>query len=119
MQGLSTKPKNPPPPSPPPPPPPPRKIVNKPREDDFWQADHTIAVAEGGGACGLENLRTLCTPCHRKETAALRGRLKETARAVAAAGSKDIRSCFSQQQAAGFSQQQAVGLSQQPQSSPP
>jgi hypothetical protein len=47
------------------------------------QADHTVAVSEGGGACGLENLRTLCTPCHKKETAALRERLKKTSRAAA------------------------------------
>lgn len=39
-----------------------------------WQADHIVPVIEGGGACGLENLRTLCTPCHRLETAALAAR---------------------------------------------
>lgn len=42
---------------------------------DLWDADHIIPVAEGGGACGLENLRTLCIWCHKKETAALRKRL--------------------------------------------
>jgi 5-methylcytosine-specific restriction protein A len=36
-----------------------------------WQADHTVPVAEGGGLCGLEGYRTLCTPCHKRETAAL------------------------------------------------
>lgn len=36
-----------------------------------WQMDHIKPVVEGGGGCGLENLRTLCTPCHRQETAAL------------------------------------------------
>ena len=30
----------------------------------LWQADHIIPVAEGGGLCGLENMRTLCTFCH-------------------------------------------------------
>jgi 5-methylcytosine-specific restriction enzyme A len=40
-----------------------------------WQADHIIPVAEGGGECGLENLRTLCRPCHGKESGALRKRL--------------------------------------------
>jgi hypothetical protein len=51
-------------------------ILNNPKEGDFWQADHIHAVAEGGGACGLDNLRTLCTPCHLLETEKLRGRLK-------------------------------------------
>jgi 5-methylcytosine-specific restriction endonuclease McrA len=37
----------------------------------YWQADHTTPVAEGGGLCGLEGYRTLCTPCHKRETAAL------------------------------------------------
>lgn len=40
-----------------------------------WQADHIVPVVEGGGECGLENIRTLCTPCHKEETAALRKRL--------------------------------------------
>ena len=31
----------------------------------FWQADHRQSVVEGGGLCGLDNYRTLCTPCHR------------------------------------------------------
>lgn len=38
---------------------------------DLWQADHIIPVVEGGGSCGLDNLRTLCTACHKSETAAL------------------------------------------------
>jgi 5-methylcytosine-specific restriction endonuclease McrA len=41
----------------------------------LWEADHIIPVAEGGGSCGLENLRTLCWRCHRRVTAALRKRL--------------------------------------------
>jgi hypothetical protein len=51
-------------------------LLNNPKEGDFWQADHIHAVSEGGGACGLDNLRTLCTPCHLVETEKLRGRLK-------------------------------------------
>jgi 5-methylcytosine-specific restriction endonuclease McrA len=42
---------------------------------DLWQADHIVPVVEGGGECTLDNLRTLCTPCHGEETAALRKRL--------------------------------------------
>lgn len=42
-----------------------------------WQADHIRPVAEGGGSCGLENLRTLCTACHNRETAKLAARRAE------------------------------------------
>ncbi|KAJ9067851.1 hypothetical protein DSO57_1034896 [Entomophthora muscae] len=34
----------------------------------FWEAAHIIDVQDGGGASGLENLRTLCVPCHQKES---------------------------------------------------
>lgn len=36
-----------------------------------WQADHILPVVEGGGLCGLENYRTLCTRCHKDQTARL------------------------------------------------
>jgi HNH endonuclease len=36
--------------------------------DTFWDADHIVAVKDGGGECGLENLRTLCIFCHIKRT---------------------------------------------------
>lgn len=52
------------------------RFLQHPKEGDFWQADHIFAVAEGGGGCGLENLRTLCTPCHKIETDKLRHRLR-------------------------------------------
>ncbi|MGH9559339.1 MAG: HNH endonuclease, partial [Bryobacteraceae bacterium] len=42
----------------------------------LWDADHMVAVAEGGGECDLGNIRTLCLICHRRETAALRQRLR-------------------------------------------
>jgi 5-methylcytosine-specific restriction enzyme A len=42
---------------------------------DLWQADHIVPVAEGGGECGLDGLRTLCHACHLVATAALRKRL--------------------------------------------
>ena len=41
----------------------------------LWDADHILPVAEGGGQCDLDNLRTLCLPCHREATAHLRLRL--------------------------------------------
>lgn len=36
-----------------------------------WEMDHRIPVVRGGGCCGLDNLRTLCKPCHDRETARL------------------------------------------------
>ena len=41
----------------------------------LWDADHVIAVAEGGGECDLANMRTLCLKCHRAATSELRKRL--------------------------------------------
>lgn len=46
----------------------------------LWQADHIIPVVEGGGECGLENYRTLCTPCHKLETKQLAKRRAESRR---------------------------------------
>lgn len=40
-----------------------------PKEGWFWQMDHITPVAHGGGMAGLDNLQTLCTPCHKKKTA--------------------------------------------------
>jgi 5-methylcytosine-specific restriction protein A len=34
----------------------------------WWDADHIHQVAAGGGECSLQNLRTLCLPCHRRVT---------------------------------------------------
>lgn len=47
----------------------------------LWEMDHTVPVVEGGGGCGLSNLRTLCRPCHLKATRALRARRSRRARA--------------------------------------
>lgn len=52
------------------------RLLHNPKEGHFWEADHIVPVAEGGGACGLENLRTLCVPCHADESEKLRWRLK-------------------------------------------
>jgi 5-methylcytosine-specific restriction protein A len=38
------------------------------RRRRYWEVDHITPVVEGGGSCGLENLRTLCWECHRKVT---------------------------------------------------
>jgi hypothetical protein len=42
----------------------------------LWDADHIVPVAEGGGQCDLDNLRTLCLLCHREATLRLRQRLR-------------------------------------------
>src|ERR1700733_3721136 len=42
----------------------------------LWDADNTRPVAEGGGQCDLDNLRTLCLLSHREATAQLRARLR-------------------------------------------
>jgi len=47
-----------------------------PTRRSLWDADHVRPVAEGGGECDLDNLRTLCLCCHREVTADLRRRLK-------------------------------------------
>lgn len=47
----------------------------------WWEGDHIVPVSEGGGLVGIEGYRTLCTPCHHQETAALRKRLAEKKRA--------------------------------------
>ncbi len=43
--------------------------------DHLWEMHHKQAVSEGGPIWGLDNLTTLCVPCHREETKRLRGRL--------------------------------------------
>ncbi|CAK8990733.1 SWI/SNF-related matrix-associated actin-dependent regulator of chromatin subfamily A-like protein 1 homolog [Durusdinium trenchii] len=37
-------------------------------EGQFWDADHIVAVALGGGASSLGNFQTLCKPCHLAKT---------------------------------------------------
>ena len=48
-----------------------------PRRRSFWDADHVLPVAEGGGECDLSNIRTLCLWCHQENTEQLRRRLKD------------------------------------------
>lgn len=36
-----------------------------------YEIDHIVPVCEGGGCCGLDNLRTLCFVCHSRVTAEL------------------------------------------------
>jgi hypothetical protein len=42
-----------------------RKIWIRKHGGGLWDADHILAVKDGGGMCGLDNMRTLCIPCHK------------------------------------------------------
>jgi 5-methylcytosine-specific restriction enzyme A len=46
-----------------------RKIWKRKFGGGLWDADHILPVKDGGGSCGLENLRTLCISCHKLVTA--------------------------------------------------
>jgi 5-methylcytosine-specific restriction endonuclease McrA len=50
------------------------------RASSFWDADHMEAVIDGGGMKGLKNYRTLCIPCHKKETKKLHLRMAQDKR---------------------------------------
>lgn len=52
----------------------------------FWDVDHIIASIEGGDLNDLDNLQTLCIPCHRAATAELAKRRAEQRQAEYAAG---------------------------------
>ena len=45
------------------------RLLTQPIEGNAWQADHIVAVFQGGGCSGLENMRTLCVCCHKEVTA--------------------------------------------------
>jgi hypothetical protein len=45
-----------------------RKLWVKKHGGGLWDADHIIPVKDGGGMCGLENIRTLCILCHKNVT---------------------------------------------------
>ncbi len=47
----------------------------------FWDADHVVALEEGGD-WRLENVQTLCQPCHREKTSEHTGRRARIKRIV-------------------------------------
>lgn len=55
------------------------------RRKTWWEADHIVPVVEGGDS-NLENIRTLCIPCHRRVTAELRARRLYSKRAQQSGG---------------------------------
>ena len=69
-------------------------MISAPNEGMFWQGDHIIPVAEGGGESDINNYRTLCTPCHRDVTKQLHQRLKQAKRQKSVVGTGDIRAMF-------------------------
>jgi 5-methylcytosine-specific restriction endonuclease McrA len=71
-----------------------KRMLNDPKAGDFWEADHVVAVAEGGGESDLQNFQTLCVPCHAKKSRAQKERSKTEKRKEAAAGTADLRSFF-------------------------
>jgi 5-methylcytosine-specific restriction protein A len=48
-----------------------RKIKLRKNGGGLWDADHIVCVKDGGGECGLENIRTLCIKCHKLKTFAV------------------------------------------------
>jgi|688.fasta_scaffold609127_1 5-methylcytosine-specific restriction protein A len=53
-----------------------RKIKLRKYGGGLWDADHIVPVQDGGGECGLENIRTLCIRCHKIITASSRTKIK-------------------------------------------
>ena len=51
-----------------------RKIKLRKCGGGLWDADHIVQVMDGGGECGLENIRTLCIRCHKLITASSRAK---------------------------------------------
>lgn len=68
----------------------------------LWDMDHIVPVVEGGGECGLDNLRTLCPPCHKRVTAELAARRAERRRAAKRAAAR-VRDAWA------FPEQMALG----------
>lgn len=42
-----------------------RKITSNRNGGGLWDADHIVPVKDGGGECGMDNIRTLCISCHK------------------------------------------------------
>ncbi len=49
-------------------------------ETSFYEVDHIIPVIRGGSHVGLKGFRTLCVPCHKRETSKLNRELADERR---------------------------------------
>ena len=49
-----------------------------PKRVTAWDMDHILAVAEGGGLCGLLGYQTLCTICHQVKSKEMMARRRES-----------------------------------------
>ncbi|XP_076443122.1 DNA annealing helicase and endonuclease ZRANB3-like [Babylonia areolata] len=71
-----------------------KQMVARPYEGLFWHVDHIRPVWEGGGQCDIDNLRTLCTPCHLSVTARQAAQRATARKLSRAACSRDITAFF-------------------------
>ena len=71
-----------------------KRMLTAPKEGDFWEADHIVPVAEGGGETCLDNFQTLCVPCHAKKTQGQKEDSNKRKRQEAAKGTLDLRHFF-------------------------
>jgi len=44
------------------------RLTSNRRLPRLWDLDHSVRVADGGGSCGIDNLATLCLPCHQAKS---------------------------------------------------
>eukprot|EP00931_Biecheleriopsis_adriatica_P054214 TRINITY_DN31885_c0_g1_i2.p1 TRINITY_DN31885_c0_g1~~TRINITY_DN31885_c0_g1_i2.p1 ORF type:complete len:1469 (+),score=253.20 TRINITY_DN31885_c0_g1_i2:117-4523(+) len=44
------------------------KLLENPKRANLWEADHVLAVADGGGESEITNFQTLCLACHGDKT---------------------------------------------------
>lgn len=57
-----------------------RVTHNVPIHESAWQVDHVVPVCRGGDWFDMANLRTVCTPCHRRLTETLNCELRSERR---------------------------------------
>ncbi|KAH9519017.1 Swi SNF matrix associated, actin dependent regulator of chromatin [Bulinus truncatus] len=71
-----------------------QKMVENPQAGQFWHVDHITPVWQGGGMCDLDNLRTLCTPCHLRITQKQAGERASIKKLSGACNTRDITAFF-------------------------